>query len=430
MPIAEDRAPIAEDRTLSERTDPGATESYSTGPQSFEQMLPEALGAPTRSHDATGTIAIGGMLLLFSVFFPLLWLLTLTVSPIWFVLAPLAVFPPLVTLGYDLRVMEAGLRENRATPPFLGWAQLARDGARSILLGVVYLVPALVVLTGASLLVAGVQTGQFELSDRVVTAVTGVTTAGASAFVLLYLVVFLYIRPATLAVFVATGRLGAALSPRRVLHVALSGEYAIGWAIAAVVLLIGWVIAAPLQLLIVGFFVAFYVRSIAYYVYGNGARTRLPTMDESPLSAGAVSRERPPERDGMETPSDASSATEPGGRSPTAEQPEAPPEPRRSRPSWSPKITPEAPGDVQVGRSVPLSDAGRDGRDDESGAEADPSGTSREADSPAGGSGANDGERDREGDSPQSGDVEDRPASGANTSFEWASEGDPPGANR
>lgn len=93
-------------------------------------------------------------------------------------------------------------------------------------------------------------------------------------------------------------------------------------------------------------------------------------------------------------------------------------------------MSPEAPGAVQVGRSVPIADVGSDGRDDESDAEADPGRTSRGADGPAGGSGATDGEQDREGNPPQSGDGEDRPAAGTNTPFEWASEDDSPGADR
>lgn len=316
-------------------------------------MLSEALGAPTRSHDATGTILVGGLLVLFSVLFPLIWLFSLAVSPIWLILAPLAVFPPLITLGYDLRVMEAGMRGTEATPPFLGWGQLVRDGIQSFVLGLVYLVPALVVLGVAGGILAGVETGELALSERAETAVLGVTTAFAGGFVLLYICVFLYIRPATLAVFAATGRVQAALSPQQVLRVALSREYAVGWAVAIIVLLIGWVIAAPLQLLIIGFFVAFYVRTVAYYAYGGGAKGVVPALTEVSLGAERLS------------PIDQESS---GPSNVASEEPElAESTPKTSGWSdehgvslpWSPRLRPEAAATVQVGRGVSLSSDSR-----------------------------------------------------------------------
>jgi hypothetical protein len=338
-------------------------------------MLPQALSAPTRSHDAAGTILIGGVLLLLSLAFPLVLVFALAVSPIWLVLTPLAVFPPLLTLGYDLRVIEAGLRESAATPPFLGWSRLARDGFRSILLGVVCLVPAMVVVVAAGLIVAGVQMGQIELTERTATAVTGVTTAGAGAFLLLYLVVFLYVRPATLAVFVATGRMRAALSPRRVFRVALSTDYAIGWTTAAAVLTIGWAIAAPLQLLVVGFFLAFYVRAVASYAYGRGARTRLAELEDASLGAETFARQaspasradRPSSGAGAELTADTEPTPATGAGRSTADRTSA--ADRSVAPSWSPRIEPEAPAAVQVGRDVPVSGGQPSGADDESAGE-------------------------------------------------------------
>lgn len=408
-------------------------------------MLPQALGAPTRSHDAAGTMLIGGLLILFSVVFPVVWLFTLAVSPIWIVLLPLAVFPPLLTLGYDLRVMEAGLRGERATPPFLGWTQLVRDGARSLLLGVVYFVPALLALGAASLIVSGVQTGQLGLEERVVTVVTGVTTAGVGAFMALYVGVFFYVRPATLAVFVATGRLRPALSPRRVLSVALSTNYAIGWTIAAVVLLIGWTIAAPLQLLVVGFFFAFYVRAVSYYAYGNGARTRAPAVTETSLGAETFSRKGATDAEPA-TVTEPAPATDPGATSATSARSAStstPPNDRPSlTPSWSPRIDPEPVASVQVGRSVVTpsdcegprtdSDSGRNDSGDDAdadgsagGAQRDDSAEDTRADDPNGESGTgeadtnasravdnSDTERERSVDDPRLDPI-------ADSSFEW-----------
>jgi hypothetical protein len=341
-------------------------------------MLPEALSAPTRSHDATGTILVGGLLVLFSVLFPLIWLFSLTISPVWLVLAPLAVFPPLITLGYDLRVLETGMRRTEATPPFLGWAQLARDGAQSIALGLIYLVPALVVLGAASAIVAGVETGELGLSERVATAVLGVTTAVAGGFVLLYGCVFLYIRPATLAVFASTGRLWAALSPQQVLQVALSREYAVGWAVAVIVLLIGWTIAAPLQLLIIGFFVAFYVRAVAYYAYGSGARAALSAPTEASLGAERIPAvEQSGDAEEVESaPEEYDAGGEPGIAL-----------------SWSPRFDPEATAPVQVGRGVSLSGDGHGDETHKAGTESD-----QDADDAESHQNADEPEGDRSGD--------------------------------
>lgn len=375
-------------------------------------MLSEALGAPTRSHDAAGTILIGGLLLLFSVLFPVVWLFALAVSPIWVVLLPLAVFPPLLTLGYDLRVMEAGLRGERATPPFLGWTQLVRDGVRSLLLGVVYVVPALLALGAAGLIVTGVQTDQFGLAERVATAVVGLTTAGAGAFLLLYVGVFLYVRPAVLAVFVTTGRLRTALSPRRVLYVALSTDYAVGWTIAAVVLLIGWTIAAPLQLLVIGFFFAFYVRAVSYYAYGSGARTRVPAVTERSLGAETVPREKTTSTDPVDD-TEPTPATDPSTVTTTADVPTASGE-RSVTPSWSPRIEPEAAASVQVGRSVSTPTESDSDREDDSrrGDSGGDTGTVHEDANASKSGNSSDAE-------PEDGVEDPRAKSRADSSFEW-----------
>jgi hypothetical protein len=318
-------------------------------------MLPQALGAPARSHDAVGTLLIGGTLLLFSVLFPLIWLFALVVSPVWIILAPLAVFPPLLTLGYDLRVLEAGLREEPATPPFLDWSELVRDGIRSILLGVVYLLPALVVVGAASGIVATLQTGQLPVSELVTDVATGVSTAGAGTFLALYVGVFLYVRPATLAIFAATGRMRAALSPRRVFRVATSADYALGWAVAAAVLFVGLLIATPLGLLLVGFLLAFYVRAVAYYVYGFGARTRVAVPGES----ATADDESPAITVRTTSPATTSdqAATATGRRADRS----------RTRATlgvaWSPRAAAEAPADVQVGRTVGSPTVNRESRD-------------------------------------------------------------------
>lgn len=238
-------------------------------------MLSEALQAPTRSDDAAGTLLVGSLLLLFSVLFPLVWVVAVATSPIWLVLAPLAIFPPLVLLGYDVRVLASGTRGEEATPSFVDWAGLVRDGLRALLLSGAYLLPlAVAVAVGAG----GIWLAQSQyvsLAADTADALSGVIVVLESLFALAYLTVYLYVRPAFLAVFATTGSVRAALSLRRTLAVALTPRFALAWTLATLVLFVGWLVALPLQLLLVGFGVAFLVRVVAYSLFGRGARDAL-----------------------------------------------------------------------------------------------------------------------------------------------------------
>jgi hypothetical protein len=238
-------------------------------------MLSEALQAPTRSDDAAGTMLVGSILLSFAVLFPLVWLFAVLISPIWVVLAPLAVFPPLVLLGYDVRVLEAGLRGEPAAPSFVDWAGLVRDGLRSLVLSAAVLVPLFVALGVGVAAVWFVQSTYVSVAPDTADAVAGLVVLFEALFVVAYLTAYLYVRPAVLAAFAATGSLRAALSPRRTLRVMLSPSFALAWTLANLALFVGWLVAFPLQLLLVGFAVAFFVRVVAYGTFGRGARGAL-----------------------------------------------------------------------------------------------------------------------------------------------------------
>lgn len=234
-------------------------------------MLFEALQAPIRSEDATGTLFVGGLLLLFSVLFPLVWLFTLLRSPIWIVLAPLAVFPPLVTLGYEVRVLAAGARGDVAPPSFVDWTGLTRIGIGSLIVRAVYLFP--LFAAGTLVVAVGVlaRSGRLGLGDAVTEAVLVVTAVVAGLFAAGYASVYIYLRPAALSVYAVSGDLRTALSPRRAFAVVAAGDYAVGWTLSTIVLFVGLSVSIPLQLLLVGFFLAFYVRIVASLLYGYGA---------------------------------------------------------------------------------------------------------------------------------------------------------------
>ena len=233
-------------------------------------MYREALSAPTRTDDAATTLVVGGLLLLVAAVAPLVWFFTATPLLVALLLTPLAVFPPLVLRGYYVRTVRVGLRGDTATPSFVRWGELVRDGAKSVLLSAGYLLPLgvlLVVVGGLAVsLVANVVSPR---SPAGVGAALGVVVGG---FALLgYSLTYLYVRPAALAVFAAEGRLRDGFALRRVLGVARSSRYAGGWFRAVTVLAVGLVVAAPTTLAVVGVFVAFYARVVAHLLYGRGA---------------------------------------------------------------------------------------------------------------------------------------------------------------
>jgi hypothetical protein len=112
---------------------------------------------------------------------------------------------------------------------------------------------------------------------------------------LLYGLVYLYVRPAARAVFASTGSLRAALGVRRVLRLAATGDYLTGWLIAMGLLtaaptlllpLVGIAVAvgylspaAALIILLVtillGFYLGFVIRVSAAWATGRGGSTGL-----------------------------------------------------------------------------------------------------------------------------------------------------------
>jgi hypothetical protein len=258
-------------------------------------MYREALAAPVQSSDAVPTLVVGGALVAFSVMVPAALGVAATRNPVALVAAPLAPIVPLVLLGYELRVMRAGARGTDGTPSFVDWAGLIRGGVASVVVSVVYLVPA-VAVSAAGLALAvdfGGPGGLVAASDPGATAAVGAGGVVGAACLL----GFLYVRPAALATYAATGRLRSAVGPRRVLGVAVTREYAVGWLLAGVTLLVGLAVAVPLAVLLVGVPLAFYVRVVAASLYGRGAGTALD-VDAAAAPGGAGPADDSDGRDG------------------------------------------------------------------------------------------------------------------------------------
>ncbi|SFK88118.1 Protein of unknown function [Halogranum rubrum] len=249
-------------------------------------MFNEALAAPIRSDDAAVTLFMGGVLTFLSAVVPVVWLFAVLSTPLGLLLTPLAVFPSLVLRGYDVRTVRTGLRGDDATPSFVRWGELVRDGLKSVLLSVGYLLPlgvllavvvGLAVLLGARVVTPGSVAG-------VVVAV-GIVVGGVGVFG--YGVAYLYLRPAALTRFAAEGRLRDGFALRQVVDVARDGRYAGGWFRATAVLVGGVVVGVPTTVVVVGVFVAFYARVVAHVLYGQGAADRTAETTEMTEATGA-----------------------------------------------------------------------------------------------------------------------------------------------
>lgn len=239
-------------------------------------MLKQALLAPVRSSDALPTLLIGSAMVL---------LATVVASAVGFLatrtllalaLAPLAVLFLLVLLGYELRVVGAGVRGERGTPSFVDWSGLVRGGVASLAVTLGYLLPAVVLAGGAYALSVGLGDGAMELPRS--TLASTVAGYGGAGLLGLYGLLLLPLRSAALSVYAATGRLRSAFAVRRVLGVVATSRFLLGWALGSLVVLVGLVV----------FPLAFYARVTAHSLYGRAAAPRLDARsdDASPREAG------------------------------------------------------------------------------------------------------------------------------------------------
>ena len=249
-------------------------------------MFRGALATPVRSADAPGTLVVGTVLTVLAWTVTPIWVFLTLIFPPAVVAAPLALAPTFVARGYYLRVVADAIETENAdgAPPFVAWGRLYRDGVKSLALTVGYLLPlvvgtAAVVLTGVFLQSGVVDAG--ALLEPIVdgsgssVGVAPVPIAGAIGGILVvigvgYLLAFVYVRPAALAAFAASGRLRDGFRPSLVARVGFTGEYAVAWALAAVTLLTAYVIAAPFVPLIVGVVVVFAARIVSHALYGRG----------------------------------------------------------------------------------------------------------------------------------------------------------------
>ena len=346
-------------------------------------MLRGALATPTRSADAAGTLVVGTVLTLLAWTVTPVWLVVTLLFPLAVLAAPLALAPALVARGYYLRVVAGGIETGNTdgAPPFVAWGRLYRDGLKSALLTVGYLLPLAVALAAAGVAGTFLASGVVDpetLAEPVAAGPSETPTAAGAVlgvlggFLLLmtgaYLLVFAYVRPAALAAFAATGRLRDGFRPTLVTDVAFTGDYAVAWSLAAVTLLTGYAIGAPFVPLIAGIVVVFFTRVVVHALYGRGASATLRER----TAAGDVAEEVTPAADTAEEVMggeevDAEERTGGDAKATPTDPDRAGSEPSPDVPGTSVVVRglAEPPVDVQTGRSVPFtSERAETGRED------------------------------------------------------------------
>lgn len=323
-------------------------------------MLRGAVETPIRSTDAAGTLVVGGFLTALGWIVTPLWLLASLLAPPVALVAPLALAPTLVARGYFLRVVAGELETAtaRGAPRFVRWGGLYRDGVKSALLTVAYLLPLVICLGAVAFAGTLVGTGRVDptpVAEPVFGTGSTDPSAAVPAFgvagglvVLLavsYLLAFAYVRPAAVSTFAATGRLRDAFRPTLVWSVATSSDYAVGWSLATVVVLTGYVFALPFVPLLVGIGVVFAVRVVAHALYGRGAADALSDIGPSGLSDGRPT----PSTDSGEHAAVARAVADPVIEETAADGADG----ASVRGPRGGPVLAEAPVDVQIGRSVP-----------------------------------------------------------------------------
>jgi len=209
-------------------------------------MLSEALRVPYRAVDATGTLLVGAVLTGLTVVAAAGWFALVAVEPlIGAAVTPIIFLLSLVVRGYLVRVVAAGISDRSDAPSFVRWGSLLRTGTQSTFVSAIYALPAAVCvgLAGGAAAATIIDPAGFEGIPQVLAAVA-MLIGGFG--LLIYGLVYLYLRPAARAVLAATGSLRAAVTPRRVVSVSMADSYLAGWLIAMGLLTVGPLLVTPL----------------------------------------------------------------------------------------------------------------------------------------------------------------------------------------
>lgn len=231
-------------------------------------MLRNSLDYPRRGDDAAKTILIGGVLTAFLwLFVPLLWV-----------------------TGYAVRVAEAAEDGNQTPPPFSFSMNTTLQGARGVVIGMVYFAVPVVVLV-----VTGFTSSMTPFGGAAVVPSGPLAVAGIAVAVALALPAW-YVGGAAFVNFARMGRFGAAFDFHQFRPVLRSRAYARRWLLSVGVMVASVLLTAVLELipfnvgLVLGAVVTFYAAVVATHLYARGfdeARTATAAVDQSTSQATA-----------------------------------------------------------------------------------------------------------------------------------------------
>jgi hypothetical protein len=238
-------------------------------------MFREALSYPTRPPEGGRSVIIGGFLLV--VITACLGIAGLDAPYAY--LAVVAIIPWLLVRGYYVRVIRTTIGEKRPTPPqFDDIRQLFSDGVIAAGIAVAYLLPAAVIL-GPLVTVRALGNDLSNLLGARLPETAIVVLIAVIGFLavvaLMYLIGALYVLPVAVARFAHSGQWQSAFELRRVIHGAVTEDYAIAWGVSLVIQVTLLPFAYLLRVVIVGFFLHFIVAMGVRYCYGQGVGAAL-----------------------------------------------------------------------------------------------------------------------------------------------------------
>lgn len=234
-------------------------------------MLGDALEYPARGEDALTTILVGGLLPVLATMIGFVGL-ALSVVLIGLAILPLALLPGLALFGYYVAVLRGVIGGDPDPPRFREWKRLIVDGGRFVAVSLAYAVP-FVLLSGA--FVAVVAASEATTGDPALETVVAVSAVLLALLAAASLFAYAYLQPLALANLAREGRLRAAFDLGTLREAGLSKAYALAWALAALVWIVGGALEGTLLILLVGLFVGFYADVVRYYLYGRGLRRAL-----------------------------------------------------------------------------------------------------------------------------------------------------------
>jgi hypothetical protein len=247
----------------------------------------DAFGYPLRGDGVVSRFLIGGGApsLLVLAFFALA-VLTIFLAPVGILillLAPVSLAVGLLLSGYYVRVVRATYAGNEDPPSFGDWRELFVDGGYSVLIGLGYALPlvvlGIVVTVGFVALVGGGAAMGGSAAESAVAALGMLSLllfALLSLLAMAYSLVVSYLYPISVCVYADTDDVRTSFSKERLLPVAKSSDYAVAWLVQAGVLFGIQTFVDMLTMVLIGYllypflpFATFFVTVAAFYVFAK-----------------------------------------------------------------------------------------------------------------------------------------------------------------